>query len=136
MAAPGSPIGRANQVHPELVPPVTPSQTRQDRLNGEPVPPDPWKKAIYQTFDDPSYNKPAKVISVGMMLIIMVSTLAFIFETELLVGGAFFDDREDASVSIRPRRGQRACRPSPHRSLPPPSPPPLRPLPPPTPPHD
>ena len=116
MAAPGSPIGRANQVHPELVPPVTPSQTRQDRLNGEPVPPDPWKKAIYQTFDDPSYNKPAKVISVGMMLIIMVSTLAFIFETELLVGGAFFDDREDASVSIRPRRGQRAC-PSPHRSL-------------------
>ena len=111
MAAPGSPMGRANQVHPELVPPVTPSQTRQDRLNGEPIPPDPWKKAIYSTFDDPSYNKAAKFISVGMMLIIMVSTLAFIFETELLLGGAFFHVREDASVS----RGQRACRPPPPR---------------------
>jgi hypothetical protein len=91
-------MGRANQVHPELVPPVTPSQTRQDRLNGEPIPPDPWKKAIYSTFDDPSYNKAAKFISVGMMLIIMVSTLAFIFETELLLGGAFFHVREDASA--------------------------------------
>jgi len=98
MAAPGSPVGRANQVHPELRPPGTPTQTRQDRLNGEPIPPDPWKKAIYQTFDDPGYNKAAKFISIGMMLIIMVSTLAFILETELLIGGAFFDIREDAAT--------------------------------------
>ena len=123
MAAPGSPVGRANQVHPELRPPGTPTQTRQDRLNGEPIPPDPWKKAIYQTFDDPGYNKAAKFISIGMMLIIMVSTLAFILETELLIGGAFFDIREDAAVSIRPSRGQRACRasPPPPPSLPSPS---------------
>jgi len=33
-----------------------------------------------------------------MMLIIMVSTLAFILETELLIGGAFFDIREDAAT--------------------------------------
>jgi len=98
MAAPGSPVGRANQVHPELRTPGTPTQTRQDRLNGEPIPPDPWKKAIYQTFDDPGYNKAAKFISIGMMLIIMVSTLAFILETELLIGGAFFDIREDAAT--------------------------------------
>ena len=109
-SASGSPIGRTNQVHPELVTPGTPSSPEQNRLNRQPPPPDPWRKAIYQTFEDPSYNKTAKVISVGMMLIIMVSTLAFIFESELLIGGSLYDSREDAKVSIRPRRGQRACR--------------------------
>ena len=108
--ASGSPIGRTNQVHPELVTPGTPSSPEQNRLNRQPPPPDSWRKAIYQTFEDPSYNKTAKVISVGMMLIIMVSTLAFIFESELLIGGSLYDSREDAKVSIRPRRGQRACR--------------------------
>ena len=113
-SASGSPIGRTNQVHPELVTPGTPSSPEQNRLNRQPPPPDPWRKAIYQTFEDPSYNKTAKVISVGMMLIIMVSTLAFIFESELLIGGSLYDSREDARVSIRPRRGRRACRAVPH----------------------
>ena len=109
-SASGSPIGRTNQVHPELVTPGTPSSTGQDRLNRQPAPPDGWRKAIYQTFEDPSYNTAAKFISVGMMVIIVVSTLAFIFESELLIGGSLYDTREDAKASIRPRRGQRACR--------------------------
>ena len=131
-SASGSPIGRTNQVHPELVTPGTPSSPEQNRLNRQPPPPDSWRKAIYQTFEDPSYNKTAKVISVGMMLIIMVSTLAFIFESELLIGGSLYDSREDAKVSIRPRRGQRAC-----RAVPPPPPPTTRttPAPPPPPAH-
>lgn len=109
-SASGSPTGRNNQVHPELVTPGTPSSTGQDRLNRQPAPPDGWRKAIYQTFEDPSYNTAAKFISVGMMVIIVVSTLAFIFESELLMGGSLYDSREDAKASIRPRRGQRACR--------------------------
>jgi hypothetical protein len=97
-SASGSPIGRTNQVHPELVTPGTPSSPGQNRLNRQPPPPDPWRKAIYQTFEDPSYNKTAKFISVGMMLIIIFSTLAFIFESELLIGGSLYDAREDAKT--------------------------------------
>ena len=67
---------------------------------------DSLRKRIYNTFDDPSYSKPAKVISVVMMLIILISTLAFILESELLVGGALYDVRDDAQVgadTLEPR---------------------------------
>jgi hypothetical protein len=60
--------------------------------------PDTLRKKIYNTFDDPSYNLPSKVISVVMMLVILISTLAFILETELLDGGAFFHVKDDAKT--------------------------------------
>ena len=94
-----------------MVGPSTP-QRRLDRLTLEARHPDSWKKTIYSTFDDPSYSTPAKVISVVMMLVILISTLAFILETELLDGGAFFSVRDDAQVSA----SDHAERREPHRA--------------------
>ena len=49
--------------------------------------PDTLRNKVYQTCDDPSYSRTAKVISAIMMLVILISTMSFVLEAELLPGG-------------------------------------------------
>ena len=90
-----SSYGDRNRIHPEGLSPRASDPDVHPRGNPKS---DSLRKRIYNTFDDPSYSKPAKVISVVMMLIILISTLAFILESELLVGGSLYDVRDDAQV--------------------------------------
>ena len=47
--------------------------------------------------DDPPDSLPAKVISVCMMLVILISTVAFIAEAETLETGALYEVRDAAN---------------------------------------
>ena len=59
---------------------------------------DTTREKIFATFDDPSYSKSAKFISIFMMVIILVSTLSFLFEAETLDGGFLHRSKEEADV--------------------------------------
>ena len=60
--------------------------------------PDTLRNKVYQTCDDPSYSRTAKVISAIMMLVILISTMSFVLEAELLPGGSLYEVRDDADV--------------------------------------
>ena len=44
--------------------------------------PEPLRRRIYNTFEDPSYSPLAKWLSIFMMFIILLSTICFILESE------------------------------------------------------
>ena len=64
-----SSYGASNKVAPEdtSAQDVGPKRVKQ---------PDTLKQKIYYTFDDPSYSTAAKVISLGMMVVIVITTFS------------------------------------------------------------
>ena len=53
-----------------------------------PPPPLNWKEKLHFTLEDPAYSGLAKVLSIAMILVIFVSTLSFVLESEVASGPA------------------------------------------------
>tara|TARA_B110001452_G_scaffold253852_1_gene244927 strand:- start:3210 stop:3698 length:489 start_codon:yes stop_codon:yes gene_type:complete len=94
-----------SSIRPEDLPSCTSSGSELGGASGEagasaakPEVVDTLREKIFATFDDPSYSKAAKFISIFMMLIILVSTLSFLFEAETLEGGFLRSNKDDAEV--------------------------------------
>ena len=95
-----------SSIRPEDLPSCTSSGSELGGASGEaeasaaakPEVVDTLREKIFATFDDPSYSKAAKFISIFMMLIILVSTLSFLFEAETLEGGFLRSNKDEAEV--------------------------------------
>ena len=82
-----------------------PASSEQDEGAGPRVvyerTPDPLKVVIFQTMDDASYSTTAKYVSIVMMLIIVLSTICFVLETEATnEGGIMYGSNADHVFEI------------------------------------
>jgi len=58
------------------------------------------RQTLYATFEDPSFSPVAKIVSIVMMMVILVSTLAFIAESETLDSGSLSTVADDANAAF------------------------------------
>ena len=91
--ASSSGVANDHKVHPE-----DGSRPDSPTDSSKPKKPDTLRNKVYQTCDDPSYSKLAKVISAIMMMVILISTMSFVLEAEVQIGGSLYEVRDDAEV--------------------------------------
>lgn len=89
--ASSSGVANDHKVHPE-----DGSRPDSPTDSSKPKKPDTLRNKVYQTCDDPSYSKLAKVISAIMMMVILISTMSFVLEAEVQIGGSLYEVRDDA----------------------------------------